>query len=207
MFAHSFTASVLALAAALSLPAQRVVGDADTARKASTVVVASDTHETRAAVSISYSQPVWRENYDAMMDHITGNYIRLGNGWWTTFDTIGVLEIAGVRVEPGSYFVGLAVGPDAAFSLLLFDSRKTMQAGVLPASSALYRGEVKPDVKTPLVFAKGSLADTVPKLEIDITNSAKDPAAARLSLRWGKHELSAPVTLHLAKPAEDRGGK
>ena len=34
---------------------------------------------------------------------------------------------------------------------------------------------------------------------IEITGDKKDPTTGKLSLRWGKHELSAPVKFHLAE--------
>ena len=128
----------------------------------------------------------------------SSNYTRLGNGWWTTFDTVGALELGGTKIEAGSYYVGLAVGKEGAFSLLLFDSKQAMKAGLLPGTTALYTGEAKAETKAPLTFAKDSLKEAVVKLEIEITADKKDPANGKFSIRWGKHELSAPVKFHLA---------
>ena len=122
-------------------------------------------------------------------------------------DTIGTIEIGGVRVAPGSYFVGLARAADGTFSLLLFDSRKAMQLRLLPYTTALYRGEAKPDFTAPLTFGKGVLAASVPKLEIELTNVPTDRGAGRLAIRWGKHELAAPVKLELAEDGDATAGK
>jgi hypothetical protein len=35
-------------------------------------------------------------------------------------------------------------------------------------------------------------------MEIEITADKKDAATGKFSIRWGKHELSAPVKFHLA---------
>jgi len=102
-----------------------------------------------------------------------------------------------VRIAPGSYFLGLRVGPGAAFSLLLFDGTKAMQAHLLPATTALYRGDAKPEYTVPMTFARGKLAAAAARLEIELTGSATDRTSARLSIRWGKHELSAPLALRL----------
>ena len=181
-----------------ALQAQKVSGGLDPDRKASTVYVMTDTSEALAGVSISYSQPTWQDSYTGMLDSLRGTYSRLGKQWWTTFDTVGALEIGGVKVAPGSYYLGLAVAKDGSFSLLVFDSKQAMKAGLLPYSSALYRGEVKAEIQAPLTFAKDSLKEVVAKMEIEITADKKDPAMGKFSIRWGKHELSAPVTFHLA---------
>ena len=36
------------------------------------------------------------------------------------------------------------------------------------------------------------------RMEIEITADKNDPATGRFSIRWGKHELSAPVRFHFA---------
>jgi len=134
-----------------------------------------------------------------MLDKLKGsNYTRLGKGWWTTFDTVGTLEIGGTKIEAGSYYLGLAVGNDGAFSLLVFDSRRAMKAGLLPFTTALYRGEAKAEISAPLTFAKDSLKEVVVKMEIEIAADKQDPATGRFSIRWGKHEPTAPVRFHLA---------
>jgi hypothetical protein len=71
---------------------------------------------------------------------------------------------------------------------------------LLPFNTALYRGEVEAEAKAPLAFARDSLEEAVVKMEIEIAADEKDPATGKLSIRWGKHELSAPVEFHLAVP-------
>ncbi|MFO1031507.1 MAG: hypothetical protein U1F60_10530 [Planctomycetota bacterium] len=184
-------------------PTQQV--DANVERRASTLVVSSPEEGLRAAVAVGYTPAVWRDHYDAQVDHLEGVYMRLGTGWWTTFDTASAIDLAGVRIAPGSYFLGLRCGPGTAFSLLLFDSTKAMQAHLLPATTALYRGDARPDFEVPMTFARGSLATSAARLAIDLTGSAKDRTSARLSIRWGKHELSAPLTLQLLDVVDTTG--
>src|SRR5262245_35504868 len=181
------------------LQAQQAHGGPDPDRRAATVFVANDNSETLAAVSVSYSPPSWNDSYDGMLKALeSSNYTRLGKGWWTTFDTVGLVEIGGTKIEAGSYYLGLAVGKDGAFSLLLFDSRQAMKNGLLPGNTALYRGEVAAAAKAPLQFAMDSLQEVVVKIEIEITADMKDPSTGRFSIRWGRHELSAPVKFQLA---------
>lgn len=191
-------ATILVTLITATLPSQQVRGGADTERQTSTVHIASDITGTLAAVSIGYTAPTWRDGYDDMMQKLQGsNYTRLGNGWWTSFDTIGPLQIGDIRVEAGSYYLGLSVAADGTFSLLLFDSKATMKARLLPATTALYTGEARPDVRIPMNLAKDSLPEPATKMQIEITAGAKNPSTGKLSIRWGKHELSAPVEFRL----------
>lgn len=195
-------ATLAALTIVPALQAQQVIGGPDPDRKASTVFVFTDSFEALAGVSISYSQPTWQDSYNGMLEQLEGNYTRLGKNWWTTFDTVGALEIGGTKIEAGSYYLGLAVGKDSAFSLLIFDSKRAMKAGLLPFSTALFTGEAKAETKAPLTFAKDSLEEVAVKMEIEIAADTKDPTTGKFSIRWGRHELSAPVKFHLAG-AED----
>lgn len=181
-----------------AMHAQQVSGGHESDRKASTVVVSAD-GPPLACVSISYSTAEWRDGYDDMLEKLRGgHYTRLGRNWWTTFDTIGALEIGGTKIDAGSYYLGLAVDKDGVFSLLLFDSRLAMKSGLLPATTALYTGEARAEIAAPLAFAKNSLKEAVVQLEIEITAEKDDPANGRISIRWGRHELSAPARYHLA---------
>lgn len=189
------------LAAVTLVPApqdKQVFGGTDSDRKASTVFISTD-NSTLAGASISYSPADWRDSYENMLEKLRGShYTRLGKSWWTTFDTVGTLEIGGTKIDAGSYYLGLAVGEDGAFSLLLFDSKQTMKSGLLPSTTALYRGDAKAEITAPLTFARNSLKEVVAKMEIEITADKNDPATGRFSIRWGKHELSAPVRFHFA---------
>lgn len=193
-------ATLTALTFVPALHAQQVIAGTDTDRRVSMVfVVSSNSSETVAGASIGYSPAPWRDGYDSMLETLKGaNYTRLGANWWTSLDTIGALEIGGTKIEAGSYYLGLAIDKDGAFSLLIFDSKQTMKAGLLPGTTALYRGDAKPVIKAPMTFAKDSLLEVVVDLVIEITADKKDSTIGKLSIRWGKHELSAPVKFHLA---------
>ncbi len=204
MHAFSYAAIVAVLALVPTLTAQRVDGGADPDRRSSTVAVSSEEAGVLAAVSISYSSPAWQDSHDGMLEQLKGsNYTRLGKGWWTTFDTVGRIEIGGQAIEAGSYYLGLAVAKDGAWSLLLFDSGQAMKRRLLPGTTALYTGEARAELRAPMTLGKEPLAEVVTRLEIEIRADKGDVTAGRLSIRWGRHELSAPVRFHLAKERSD----
>ncbi len=198
-------AAILVTFALPALLAQQVAGSASTERRSVTLCTFTADHDLLVAVSIGYSPAEWRPEYEGMVG-TRWNYSRLGKDWWTTFDSATPLDIGGTRIEAGSYYLGIGVGADGGLQLLLFESSKAMKAGLLPWTTALYRGDAKPQYAAPMTFAKDSLKEPAARLEIAITASEKDPAIGTLSLRWGRHELSAPVKFlpAAAKPAEPR---
>ena len=130
---HLVAAMLAAATLLLSvLPAQQVGGGPDPDRRGSTLFVFADDGTISTGIAIGYSQAKWRAEYEGMLTTLRCKYARLGKNWWTTFDTVTALEIGGVRVEAGSYYLGIAVDDDGSFHLLLFASDKAMKAGLLP---------------------------------------------------------------------------
>lgn len=195
-FPRLLTAAFAALCCTIPLFAQKAYGGPDPDRKASTMFVFGDDFHAYAGASISYSQPQWNDKYNDMLPTLKGKNARLGKNWWTSLDTIGAMEIAGTKIEAGSYFLGLHVDQDGNFHLLLLDAKKAMQGGVLP----FHTDNLKADAKAPLTLAKDSLPATVEKMEIEISADKNDPSTGRFAIRWGKHELSAKVKLTLTPP-------
>lgn len=195
---HFVTAILAAVTLLPLLPAQTARNATDPDRKATSAFVSLPDSPPLAGVTISYTPPVWRDSYDGMLGQLAGNYTRLGKGWWTTLDTIGAIELGGKTLEAGSYYLGLAVDRDGAFSLLVFDSKQTMKKGLLPGSTPLYRGDAKADLAVPMTFQKGALAQTVAVMEIEVRADEKNPSTGQLSIRWGKHQLTAAVKFVLA---------
>jgi hypothetical protein len=194
---HAIPALILAALPFAALPAQQAHSGPDPDRKTSTVHVGDDRVGTLVAAAISYAPANWQDSYDDVLKQgEASNYTRIGKGWWTTLDTVGAIEIGGTRLEAGSYYLGLAVDKSGAFVLLVFDSMQTMKAGLLPATTALYRGEGKPVARVPLTLAKDARKEVVVQMEIEISIDKKDLTTGRFAIRWGRHELSAPVKFH-----------
>lgn len=200
------TSILIAFVVLPGLRAQQIPGGTSTERRSVMLCTFAASHELLVAVSIGYSPAEWRTEYDGMLGQ-RWNYSRLGKDWWTTFDSATPVDIGGTRIEAGSYYLGTGAGADGGMQLLLFESGTAMKAGLLPWTTALYRGDAKPQYTVPMTFAKDSLKEPAARLEITITASEKDPANGTLSLRWGKHELSAPVKFlpAAAREAEPRG--
>jgi hypothetical protein len=193
-------AAVLAAGAFLSpVAAQKVFGGQDADRKASTALVFDDAFNALGAISISYSQPTWKAEYDAKFEELKGKNLRLGKNWWTSFDTITAIEIGGQTIQPGAYYLGLHCDNDGKFSLLVLDAGKALKSGAMPFVEAAW----KPDAKVPMTLNKDSLPAPVNKMEIAIALDEKKPSSGKLSIRWGKHELVADVNVQLQGAAKN----
>jgi hypothetical protein len=196
---RSFAFALAAFALPTLALGQRVSGGPELDRTATTVVVSAESGVPLAAVSITYGQSTWRAHFEGQMDAVKGtNYSQLGKGWWTTFDTVGAVEIGGVTVEAGSYYLGIRFAKDGAMSLLFFDSKQVMKDALLPATTALYTGEKKPLFTAPMAFARSANKDVATKLAIAITANEKDPSKGTLVMRWGPFEATATVGFQVA---------
>lgn len=192
MFAK-LTAAVLS--AVLLVPAVlaqnvQVFNELDAERKSTSVLLLDPSFAPHGGASIDYSAPTWKAEYEAMLDTLKGKDARLGMNWWTTFSTMSACEISGVKLEAGSYFLGLRCDKDGNFHLLVLNAADNLKAKAAPWMPATWKG----GVACKMTLAKGSLKETVAKLQIELIADTKQPSAGKLTIRWGKHELTAPVT-------------
>jgi hypothetical protein len=199
--------SLLALAvpAALSLlttslTAQiQTFGGTDADRKACTLFLAEvsgkDHFNLKGGAAINYSQPTWKDSYNADLESgkFNNQNARLGANWWTSFDTYTTIDFAGTKVAPGSYFLGMHVDKDGKFSLMFLDSKRVLTSGWSPLGPQQWQT----DVMAPLTLAKNSLKETVTKMEITITANKDNPSMGKFSIKWGKHELSADLKFQI----------
>ncbi len=207
-----FGAAALAVGAFIA-PASaqiQVFGGVDQERTASTVVMFDGTNPgVMGGASVSFSPPKWKEeynNFDAMLEQhkIKGHNVRLGKNWWTTLDTTIALELGGTKVEPGAYHLGLHCDKDGKFHLLLLDAKQSTKNGWVPFGNA---DAWKAEYRIPLEFKKDALETSKEKMEIELTSDPKDKTTGAFAVRWGKHELSAPVKFLVPAPKAGKGAE
>lgn len=175
--------------------AQKLTGASGGSQRAETrMMVFNDDFSVFAMASLTHGQPMWKPEYDGMLDKVKGRMNRLGKDWFTTLITSSELEIGGSKIAPGSYVVGLHCDKDGKFALALMDSSKAMKAGLTP-----FTPEWKPEITAPLTLNKDAAAEIVE--EMTMTFAATDGGAGKgtFTLAWGKHTLTAPVMLHAPK--------
>lgn len=188
------SAAFAALCLALPATAQKVqVFGGNGQRAASTVILFGE--NLMAGMSIVHGQPAWKAEYDTMLDKLKGKVNRLGKDWWTTFTTSIDCEIGGTKVPAGSYVLGLACDQDGKFTLAVMDAGKAMKAGLLPFGPQKWT----PDFSIPLELKKDANEKVVELMKIELAVDKENPSTGTLTLSWGKHVLSAPMAISLAK--------
>lgn len=188
--------TLLSLTAAVV--AQRTAASPPIERKLANLVVHAEDSRTIACVSVQYGQAAWRPEYGKELESAAGsNYMRLGKGHWTSLDTIAPIEIAGVRIEAGCYFLGLRVDAGGGCHLLVFDAVQAMKDGLLPGSTPLYTGDKKPIASAKLDLVRDAAKPVAPLLVLEFVPDSKDAGRAVFVIRWGSAAASAPVVLHV----------
>ena len=116
----------------------QVFGGPDPDRKACSVLFAEgstpENFKMKGGVSMNFSQPEWKDSYNAELDSGKFNNTnqRLGKNWWTSFDTYSTLEIGGTKIMPGAYFLGIHVDQGGKFHLLFLDPRQVLMNTWVP---------------------------------------------------------------------------
>lgn len=205
----SFGAAALAAASLLtpSLRAQgwQVFGGADPDRRAATMVLFHEAEGAAAGVSVSYSQPMWKDEYDQQFDQLKGKNLRLGKNWWTSLDTSAALELGGTKINAGAYYLGLHCDQSGKFSLLVFEADKAMKTGLMPFMPEAWKGATK----VPMQLEQGKAETVATKMDIKLEGGKDDPLQGKFVIHWGKHRLVADLRVHAGKSggAEDASGQ
>ena len=141
-------------------------------------------------LAIDYGRPVWKKEYEdtAKFDAQTkGHVYRLGSNFWTTLDTDTALNVGGVQIPAGLWYLGLARATDGAWSLIFIDPAKARAAHI--DASEIERAPVA--FKAPMKVDQAT--DSKDKLTIDLLFQRGTPTDVTLRVAWGNLQLSAPV--------------
>ncbi len=188
------SAALAALCFALPATAQEVqVFGGNSKRACSTVVLFGD--KVMAGITVTHGQPMWKDEYDGMLDKLKGKINRLGKDMWTTFMNSCDVEIGGTKVPAGSYVVGLSCDKEGKFALAFMDATKAMQAGAMPFGPQNWT----PELTAPLTLNKDAAKEVVKEMAIELKADAKDLNKGSFTIAWGKHTLTAAMAVHVAK--------
>ena len=174
-------------------PPAMVAEDGGLQERGSARVLYWDTVADRAfgQFAIDYGRPVWKAAYDdpAKFDAATkGKTYRLGSNWWTTLDTQVPIKVGGTDVAVGSYFLGLERSQEAgAWSLVFIDPAKVREMRL-----DAFQIERAPALFKILMTAEPPTAQNE-KLTITLSYPKENPKKVKLTIAWGKLQLSAPV--------------
>ncbi len=153
-------------------------------------------------VVVDYGRPVWKEHYEQQLDQLTrGKMWRMGDNYWTLLDTNLPLEVAGVKIPVGLYYLAVRRSQDgASWELVFIDPVKSRERLLDSYDVGTRPGEVPVLFSAPLSFHHTQ--ELVERLTILLTLKDKSQTEGKLELTWGKFSLSAPLEITVPPPAE-----
>lgn len=148
-----------------------------------------------AQVAIDYSPVPWQEQYETGLQagKFLGKKWRLGADFWTRLDTWIDLEIAGVKVPAGYYYLTAEQRDANTFVLALHDPAVVKKHRV----DGYFAAKLQGGLEIPLQHAAGK--ELQKQLEIEVATAAGSLDHGTLTIRFGSHELSAPMVMQLGK--------
>ena len=192
--------ALAALCFTLPVAAQQLNGMSVSSTRGETrIMVATADFSTFSMASLTYGQPEWKAEYDNMLDKVKGKMNRLGKDGFTTLICFSELEIGGAKIPAGSYIVALHCDKDGKFALAFLDSTKAMKEKVFPGA------DFKADVLAPVTLNKDSAKEAVSKMTMTFDAPKDGGGKGTFTLAWGKHTVTAPVTLHAPQGAAKTG--
>jgi hypothetical protein len=140
---------------------------------------------------VDYGQPIWKEEYDKSVESMLGVRWRLGQNSWTRLDVNMDVNAGDVDVPAGLYYLVLErKQEDKSFVLWLLDPIEIRDAKI----DAFEAAKTKGGIAVPLEYKAAELkAD---KLQIALTLDSQRKDGTNLVIHFGKHQLSAKLTLH-----------
>jgi mannose-6-phosphate isomerase-like protein (cupin superfamily) len=140
-------------------------------------------------LDIHFGRPAWQPAFESFLTRPSGKRWRLGENFWTTLDTNIPLEIGGVELGIGQYYLVLENSTTDGLRLIALDPqeirRQRFDAYEAPKTTG--------GTAIPLTLEKLEPAAQRLQIALEVDRSEKDHA--RLLIRFGPHQITAPVVM------------
>ena len=197
MMKTTVVAGALLLALSPSVTAQiKVFSGVEDRKSASALYYTQENgFQTHGSVSITYGAPAWKKDYESedMVNSLAGQRWRFGSGSWTTLDTSCDLEIGGVKVVAGSYYLVLELTKEKSINLIVLEQKPVRDKHIYAAMANMTKG----GLSIPLQWTKDN--DKVGNLEITLTPDSDKAEQLAFAVRWGNHKLTTDVHVEVAE--------
>lgn len=145
--------------------------------------------DSAGQVSIDFGRPRWRPAYEKFLQQPGGPRWRFGENFWTSLDTNMPLELGGVAVEPGSYYLVLEHSGEQGPQLVLLDPQEVRRRRL----DAYEAQKTKGGLVVPLLAGEGGAPAEVLDVELVVDGEHKD--RGELRIRFGPHLMTAPLVM------------
>lgn len=148
-------------------------------------------HQTDSAgqVTLDHGQPAWQASYEAFLTKPSARRWRFGENSWSTLDTNIPLTIGSTELAPGLYYLVLQNHPEHGPRLLALDPAPIRKQRL----DAYEADKTEGGLAIPLTQTR--VADTAPRLHVALEVDRAKANHATLRIRFGRHQLTADVTL------------
>jgi mannose-6-phosphate isomerase-like protein (cupin superfamily) len=149
--------------------------------------------DSAGQIAIDHGRPRWNPGYGVFLDRPSGKRWRCGENFWTTLDTNIPLELGGVDVPVGLYYVVLQHDQEHGLQLVLLDPDPVRERRLDAYEAPRTTG----GILVPL--QRRAAAIPAARLEIELTVDRDRRDRGYLRLRFGPNELHADLALHPAR--------
>jgi tetratricopeptide (TPR) repeat protein len=145
-------------------------------------------------IAIDYGQPTWREDFGAAVESkkYAGQRWRLGQDFWTTWDSFCDVTLGETKIPAGHYFLALKQNDDGTFALEFLDSAAVRQARLDAFAVQRYTG---PALSVALTAKK---TDVIAKqLQFQLAHESEGKGS--LSIAFGPYKAGVPLVVDMPK--------
>jgi tetratricopeptide (TPR) repeat protein len=162
-------------------------------RQASRVVWFSSAGAPAAA--LSYGVVAWKDGYAEQIKSpkLENKRWRLGRDFWTTLDTSVPMSFGAVTLAPGYYYLTLEKKSSGDFVLAFIDAAEVRKQKLDAFMAHRTKGGVEVTLK------HEDTKDSAAKLDIALSLDRDDQTKGAITIKFGPHRLSAPITFQLAE--------
>jgi len=182
-----------ALAAAAESAPNKVNVFAQTVERKLARVAWFDKKGSPGQIAIDYSPVAWQQKYDDAVQKRIGKKWRFGADCWTSLDTSVALQLGGVDVPAGYYYLTLEQREAGVFLLALHDANEVKKQRLDPFQAERLEGGI--EVK--LTHAKSEKQADELHVAIDVEKGSLDRGT--FAVHFGGHSLTAPVVMQVGK--------
>lgn len=145
--------------------------------------------DSAGQVAIDFGRPRWQPAFAKFLQQPSGPRWRFGENFWTTLDTNMPLTLGGIDIAVGQYYLVLQ-RTEAGTQLVLLDPADLRRRRL----DAYEANKTTGGITIPLQASK--LEQPAAELDIELTVEATAKDTGMLSIRFGPHQLTAPLRMH-----------
>ena len=145
-------------------------------------------------IAIDYSPVQWQEKYDDAVAKMVGKKWRFGADCWTSLDTSVPLQIGGVEVPAGYYYLTLEQRDPGAFLLALHDANEVKKQRIDP-----FQADRLKSVGIEVKLEHGKAEKQFDRLDVGIHVEKGSLDHGTFAVYFGGHALTAPVAMQVGK--------